>query len=46
MVLAEADTVALLEQRLAELFYRRKGLPVGVYVCTPAAGSRVISVES
>src|SRR5207249_7502416 len=44
MVLAEAEAVTGLEQRLTELFYRPKGLPSGAYVCTPAAGSRVVAV--
>jgi len=46
MVLAEADAVGRLEDRLMELFYRKKGLPSGISVCTPAAGSRVVAVES
>jgi galactokinase len=46
MVLAEAGATAALEERLGELFYRPRGLPSGVCVCTPAAGSRVVSVEA
>jgi galactokinase len=46
MALVEADALAVLEERLNELFYQRKGLPSGVYSCTPAAGSRVVSIES
>jgi N-acetylgalactosamine kinase len=46
MVLTESAAVADLTRRLTDLFYRRQGLPCGVYVCTPAAGSRVIAVEA
>jgi N-acetylgalactosamine kinase len=46
MVLAEEGAVPDIKGRLDELFYRRQGLPSGVYVCTPAAGSRVVAVES
>jgi N-acetylgalactosamine kinase len=46
MVLAEAGATAALEERLVRLFYQPKGLPSGVHVCTPAAGSRVVSVEA
>jgi N-acetylgalactosamine kinase len=46
MVLTEERSVAELKRRLDELFYRPQGLPSGVYVCTPAAGSRVVAVES
>jgi N-acetylgalactosamine kinase len=46
MVLAQSDAVDRLEERLMELFYRRQGLPCGLYVCTPAAGSRVVTVET
>jgi N-acetylgalactosamine kinase len=46
MVLVEADAVGRLEKRLTELFYQRQGLPSGLYVCTPAAGSRVVAVET
>jgi len=46
MVLAEAGAVARLEDRLMELFYRKNGLPPGFCLCTPAAGSRVVAIES
>ncbi len=46
MVLTEADAVGRLTDRLMELFYGKKGLPSGICVCTPAAGSRVVAVES
>jgi hypothetical protein len=36
MVLAEEGAVPDIKGRLDELFYRRQGLPSGVYVCTPA----------
>jgi galactokinase len=46
MALVEGKAVPELRARLEELFYGRQGLPSGVYVCTPAAGSRVVAVES
>jgi N-acetylgalactosamine kinase len=46
MVLAEEAAVVELERRLNALFYAKQGLPSGVYVCTPAAGSRVVAIES
>jgi N-acetylgalactosamine kinase len=46
MVLAETAAVPDLVERLTQLFYRPKALPSGVYVCTPAAGSRVVAVEA
>src|SRR5262245_18039508 len=46
MVLTEAGAVAALKQRLDEHFYQPKGLPSGVYPCTPATGSCVVAVES
>ena len=46
MVLTETDAIGRLEDRLMELFYRKKELPSGICVCTPAAGSRVVAVES
>src|SRR5262249_39412485 len=46
MVLVEAEAVSLLKGRLTERFYQPKGLPHGIYVCTPAAGSRVVAVEA
>ena len=46
MVLVEGGAVPDLKRRLDELFYRRQGFPSGVYICTPAAGSRVVAVES
>jgi N-acetylgalactosamine kinase len=46
MVLAEAGATAALEERLVRLFYQPKGLPSGVHVCTPAAGSRIVTVEA
>jgi galactokinase len=46
MVLAEEGAVVELKCRLDQLFYERQGLPSGVYVCTPAAGSRVVAIES
>lgn len=46
MVLAEEGAVPELRRRLDELFYGPQGLPSGVYVCTPAAGSRVVAVEA
>jgi N-acetylgalactosamine kinase len=46
MVLAEASAIPALEERLQKLFYQPKGLPSGIYVCTPAAGSRIVSIEA
>lgn len=46
MVLAEEEAVPELTARLDQLFYRRQGLSSGIYVCTPAAGSRVVAIES
>jgi galactokinase len=46
MVLVENGALTDLEARLNKLFYERQGLAPGLYVCTPAAGSRIVSVEA
>ncbi len=45
MVLVEAKAVDQLTSRLDRLFYRPSGLPSGVTVCTPSAGSSLLRVE-
>jgi len=44
MTLVEADAVAAVTERLERLFYQPKGLPSGVAVCTPTAGSSLLQV--
>jgi N-acetylgalactosamine kinase len=46
MVLAEADAVAPLTERLERLFYRPLGLEPGVSVCTPSAGSCLLRIDA
>lgn len=46
MVLAERDAVPGLTERLNRLYYAPRSLPCGVHPCTPAAGSRVVAIES
>ncbi len=46
MAIVRADAVAALNERLQKLFYQPKGLPSGIEVCVPAAGSCVVSVTN
>jgi len=46
MVLAEAEAVPDLCERLNRLFYERAGLPSGVNVCTPSAGSSLLRIKT
>jgi len=46
MILVENQAVDLLKERLDRLFYTAQGLPSGVFVCTPAAGSRVVDIDA
>lgn len=46
MVLAEAEAVAPLTERLERLFYRPLGLEPGVSVCTPSAGSCLLRIDA
>ena len=45
MVLAETAAVPQLTERLDRLFYRPSGLPSGVTVCSPTAGSSLLRIE-
>lgn len=42
MVLAHRDATERLAEHLVEFYYRPKGIPVDVAVCTPVAGSGVL----
>jgi N-acetylgalactosamine kinase len=46
MILAEADAVPRLQERLDRLFYQPSGLPSGVTVCSPTAGSSLLRIEA
>ncbi len=46
MVLAESEAVSPLTHRLNRLFYERLGLPSGVTVCTPTAGSSLLRIAA
>ena len=45
MAVVRSDAVAALEDRLQRLFYQPRGLPSGIQVCVPAAGSCVVSIR-
>jgi hypothetical protein len=45
MVLVETAAVTQLTERLDRLFYRPSGLPSGVTVCSPTAGSSLLRIE-
>ncbi len=45
MALVEVDAVEAVTRRCVDLFYRPKGLSSGVTVCTPAAGSSLLSIH-
>ena len=46
MAIVRLEAVEGLMDRLQRLFYEPKGLPLGVQVCVPAAGSCVVSITT
>lgn len=46
MAIVRSDAVTALSERLQKLFYQPKGLPSGIQVCVPAAGSCVVSIAN
>jgi len=46
MVLAESRALSTLQDRLNRLFYQPTGLPEGMIICTPSAGSSLLRVEA
>jgi len=44
MILAETATVPKLQERLDRMFYQPSGLPSGVMVCSPSAGSSLLRI--
>ncbi|MBL8850558.1 MAG: hypothetical protein JNG89_12840, partial [Planctomycetaceae bacterium] len=46
MILARADAIPTLEERLVRSFYEPRGLPSGVIRCVPSAGSGLVAVGS
>jgi N-acetylgalactosamine kinase len=46
MALVEAESVGALNEQLCDRFYEKRGLPSGVTVCVPSAGSSLVRVES
>jgi len=46
MVLVESGAVSHLSDRLQQLFYTPLGLPHGVIVCLPSAGSCLLRIDA
>jgi N-acetylgalactosamine kinase len=44
MVLVETGAVSQLKERLDSMFYQPSGLPSGVMVCSPSAGSSLLQI--